>query len=129
MSETLPAQIAKFIGSGVAQLLFDWSVFSLTYAALGDTTPSNILGRISGACLGFWINGRFTFAATNKPRLGSAQFSKFLIVWIALTAVSTIALYNAERNMSWANIYVLKAFIEAMLAVISFTISKWWIYR
>lgn len=125
----MPAQIAKFIGSGLTQLVFDWSVFSVVYALSGETLGANFLGRISGACLGYWLNGRFTFAAENSHRLGRVQFTKFAVVWILLTLVSTGALYAAEHNLRWANVYVVKAIVEATLAVISFAVSKLWVYR
>ena len=47
---------------GIAQWLLDWGVMvGLSHAGM-LVEPANVAGRISGALLGFWLNGRITFA-------------------------------------------------------------------
>lgn len=129
MTNKLPMQVVKFIAAGLTQLLLDWSVFSIAYYLTGQTVAPNLLGRVSGACLGFWLNGKYTFSDGNSARLGKSRFAKFLVIWLALTAISTAALYWTEHKLSSANIYIAKVFIEAVLAAISFTASRFWVYR
>nr|MBP7597631.1 GtrA family protein [Pseudoxanthomonas sp.] len=96
MSPSSPRQLlfrqgGSFIAVGLAQLLLDWLVF-VGLTALGvPAAPGNLAGRISGALLGFWLNGRVTFARDGTARLGWWRFAKFLLVWVPLTVVSTLA--------------------------------------
>ena len=58
---SLIRQATLFVVMGGIQLLVDTAVtigLSRAGLALG---LANLLGRISGAMLGFWLNGRFTF--------------------------------------------------------------------
>ena len=97
MNPSSPRQLlfrqgGSFIAVGLAQLLLDWLVF-VGLTALGVPAASgNLAGRISGALLGFWLNGRVTFARSGEVRLGWWRFVKFLLVWIPLTVISTLQL-------------------------------------
>ena len=84
-------QGGSFIAVGVAQLLLDWLVFVVLTAVGVPAAPSNLAGRACGALLGFWLNGRLTFAQAGAARLGWWRFTKFLLVWVPLTAISTLA--------------------------------------
>ena len=46
--------------------------------------PANIAGRISGALLGYWLNGRFTFAG-DEHQLGRTQLQRFIFMWLCTT--------------------------------------------
>jgi putative flippase GtrA len=50
---------ARFRAVGLAQLLLDWGVFVLAGAcAVPVPAASSLCGRLAGALLGFWLNGR-----------------------------------------------------------------------
>lgn len=118
-----------FLLVGVLQLLLDWAVF-VALSALGmPAAPANLIGRISGACLGFWLNGRLTFAVEGEARLGPHRFARFAAVWIGLTIVSTIGVtwLAAQFGLAWS--WAAKPAIEGVLAVVSFLVSRHWIYR
>jgi len=62
---------------GILQWFLDWGVMvGLTHAGMA-IEPANVIGRISGALLGFWLNGRITFAGDHH-RMGRKQFLRFL---------------------------------------------------
>lgn len=118
-----------FLLVGVLQVLLDWAVF-VTFSAAGmDSAFANVGGRISGACLGFWLNGKLTFAADGQARLGGARLLRFLIAWLCLTVVSTWAITTLEANSSLMWAWLAKPLVETSLALVSFLVSRHWIYR
>ena len=52
---TLLRQSGRYVAIGVMQLLLDWLVFVAATAAGLPAIPGNLLGRTSGALLGFWL--------------------------------------------------------------------------
>ena len=85
---SLIRQGGSYVLVGLLQLLLDWAVFVATTALGLPAAPANLLARVSGALLGFWLNGRVTFARDGAARLGWGRFVRFALVWLALTAVS-----------------------------------------
>lgn len=56
-------QGGSFLIIGALQLLVDWALF-VALTALGvAAAPANLASRVGGALLGFWLNGRVTFAS------------------------------------------------------------------
>ena len=73
---------------GILQWLLDWGVMvALSHGGL-SVEPANVAGRISGALLGFWLNGRITFSG-DQHHLGRKQFARFVAMWLGTTAIST----------------------------------------
>ena len=95
-------------------------------AGMGIKQP--IKRRISGALLGFWLNGRITFAGDHH-RMGRKQFLRFLLMWLATTALSTWAMGSIDDwfGLRWA--WAAKPAVEIVLGVIGFVLSRHWIYR
>ena len=50
--------------------------------------PANVAGRIAGALLGYWLNGKLTFAG-DETAIGRAQLLRFVLMWLGTTTVST----------------------------------------
>ena len=82
---SLIRQGSRFILIGLVQLVVDWAVFVGATALGVPTVPANVLGRVCGMLLGFWLNGRYTFAADGDHRLGWARFARFLALWLLLS--------------------------------------------
>jgi putative flippase GtrA len=113
---------------GVLQWLLDWGVMvGLSHAGL-LVEPANVAGRISGALLGFWLNGRITFAG-DEHHMGRKQFLRFLMMWLVTTAVSTWAIGGIDDwfGLRWA--WVAKPAVELALGGIGFLLSRHWIYK
>lgn len=126
---SLLRQGSQFVVVGLVQLALDWLVFVIATALGVPVVPGNLLGRISGAVLGFGLNGRFTFAHEGGARLGWRRFGYFMAMWIPLTALSTwlVALTSHSLGLQWA--WLAKPLVEALLAVVSFFLSRHLIYR
>ncbi|MFC3550378.1 GtrA family protein [Lysobacter cavernae] len=121
-------QGSSYLAIGLLQLLVDWAMF-VVFSALGlAAAPANVLGRISGALLGFWLNGRFTFASDDTA-VGRRQFARFVVMWLATTAVSTgsISAIAHAAGLKWA--WLAKPGVELALSSIGFLLSRHWVYR
>jgi len=122
-------QGGSFLVVGALQLLVDWVLF-VALTALGvPAAPANLAGRVGGALLGFWLNGRVTFAQAGSARLGWWRFAKFLLVWIPLTAISTLAIAWVAGTLGLAHAWLAKPLVEAVLAVVAFFLWRHVVYR
>ena len=113
---------------GLLQYIVDWGVMvGLSHLGL-SVELANVAGRVSGAALGFWLNGRITFAGEDTT-LGRRQFLRFVLLWLCTTAVSTWAIGTIEHmtSLQWA--WLAKPAIELVLAGMSFLVSRHWVYR
>lgn len=126
---TLLRQGRWFLFAGVTQLALDWALF-VALTALGMApAPANLMGRVGGAMLGFWLNGRLTFATPGGQRLGGGRFVRFAIVWLLLTAVSTALVTAIAGRLGLGHAWLAKPMVEGLLAVVSFLLYRHWVYR
>ena len=128
MFRLLARQLLVFGLVGAAQVLLDWSLFvALTHAGI-PVAPANVLGRIGGACLGFWLNGRITFAGDDTV-VGRRQFLRFVLMWVLTTLVSTwsIGAIDDAVGLKWT--WLAKPGVELVLGGLGFLLSRHWVYR
>ncbi|MDR1529062.1 MAG: GtrA family protein [Burkholderiales bacterium] len=125
----LMKQGASYFVIGLIQLLFDW----LTFVALSwfgvPVYMANIIGRIVGALLGFWLNGKLTFHILTGGMLSGKSLTRFLVLWILTTIISTLAVGFADSLKGLYLAWLIKPIIDTLLAVCGFLISKYWVYR
>ena len=122
-------QGSSFLVIGALQLLVDWALF-VALTALGVPAPlANLASRVGGALLGFWLNGRVTFARSDDVRLGWWRFAKFLLVWIPLTVISTLAVTWVAGTLGLAHAWLAKPLVEGALAVVAFFLWRHVVYR
>jgi putative flippase GtrA len=115
-----------FVIVGLAQLAVDTSIF-IAATALGlPVVAGNLLGRVSGAGLGFWLNGRYTFGQATLDRRHAARFA---IAWSLLTVLSTVSVDIVAAHLGLHGAWLAKPLVEAVLAAINFMVSRHWIYR
>ena len=130
-SRTAPAlsrQLVLYVAVGLAQLVLDTGVFVASTAAGVPVSVGNLAGRVAGACLGFWMHGRWTFAGDGRSRLHGRSLFRFVVAWLALTVVSTVAMARvaAAAGLSWS--WVAKPVVEVLLAVVGFVIFRLWVF-
>lgn len=125
----LSRQLLLFLLAGLAQLLVDWALFvALSHAGLA-LVAANLAGRVAGAALGFWLNGRFTFADGGKARLERAHLGRFLVAWLVLTAASTALLSLIASRYDLQAAWLAKPAVEALMATIGFLVWRQWVFR
>ncbi|RMH92840.1 GtrA family protein [Lysobacter pythonis] len=113
---------------GGIQWLLDWGVMVLLSHLWLSVAHANIAGRISGALLGYWLNGRYTFA-DGDTEIGRVQFARFLAMWIGTTFVSTWAVTRVDDYFGIAWAWLAKPVVEIALGVAGFVLSRHWIYK
>ena len=125
---SLTRQGRHYLAIGIVQWLLDWGVMvGLSHLGM-PVRQANVAGRISGAVLGFWLNGRITFAGEDT-RIGRIQFLRFLALWLTTTLLSTLAIGAIDDylGLKWA--WLAKPAVELVLGVLGFLMSRHWIYR
>jgi len=122
-------QGAAYVVFGLIQLALDTAIF-IGLSALGvPLMPSNIAGRIAGACLGFMLNGRVTFATGGGNGISQPAFARFVLLWLGLTVIGTGMLSVVEHQFGLVGSWYAKPLVEAMLAVLGFVGLKFFVFR
>lgn len=122
-------QSSQYIAIGLLQLVLDWGVFVVATALGMPVAPGNLLGRVSGALLGFWLNGRYTFAAQGEQRHGWKRFARFLALWLLMTVISTWLIDWVAYSLGLQYAWLGKPLVEAGLAGVSFLLLRHVVYR
>src|SRR3546814_579186 len=125
---SLTRQGRHYLIIGIVQWLLDWAVMvALSYWGL-PVRPANVAGRVCGAMLGFWLNGRITFAG-DHTEVGHRQFFRFLLMWLLTTAISTwsIGAIDDAVGLKWT--WLAKPGVEIVLGGLGFLLSRHWVYR
>ncbi|MDQ3040519.1 MAG: GtrA family protein, partial [Pseudomonadota bacterium] len=100
---TLRRHASHYLAIGFVQWLLDWGVM-VGLSHLGMLVePANIAGRIAGASLGYWLNGKLTFAGDDTA-VGRKQLARFLLMWAFTTVLSTWAMGHIDDmfGLKWA---------------------------
>lgn len=125
---SLTRQGRNYLTIGILQWLLDWAmVVALSHAGLA-IEAANVLGRIAGAALGFWLNGRVTFAGEHTT-VGGPQFARFGVMWLGTTVVSTWSLGMIENAVGLQSAWLAKPAVELVLGIVGFGLSRHWVYR
>ena len=125
---SLHRQGLRYLIVGGVQWLLDCGVtIALSHGGLA-IEAANLCGRVSGAMLGFWLNGRYTFGDAGQ-RIGGRQLRRFLAMWLCTTAIGTFALGRIDTLFGLHGAWLAKPVIEVLLAAIGFVASRQWIYK
>ena len=125
---SLLRQGRHYLAIGLLQYVVDWGVM-VTLSHFGLAVEiANVAGRVSGAMLGFWLNGRITFAS-DQNAVGRRQLLRFAAMWLLTTAISTWGVAHVDRvvGLTWA--WLAKPVIDLGLSAVQFVLSRHWVYR
>jgi putative flippase GtrA len=121
-----------FVLVGGLQYLLDAALFGLLLSFGLSTASANVLSRGTAAAGGFLVNRYLTFStrSDNLDRFSSSLL-RFLGLWVVMTLLSTLLIMLLKHG--WGDAVKLqlagKLLVEALLAVISFLVSKYWVFR
>ena len=126
---SIARQGLSFVVVGCGLIVVDWAVF-VALSGLGmPPLWANVAGRVAGAFVGFWANGRITFSDLGSPRFGYRRFARFLTSWTVVTTLSTVLVTALADHLSLQTAWLAKPVVEGSLAVATFFISRHWVYR
>jgi len=125
---SLLRQGTHYVLIGLLQLGLDWAVFVAATALGMPVASGNVVGRIAGALLGFWLNGRITFAR-DGARLGWRRFGRFLLVWSLMTLLSTWLVASVAHGLGLQWAWLAKPLVEGGLAAVTFFLWRHVVYR
>lgn len=114
---------------GLVQLLVDWLCYVVLTSVGTAVIPANIAARVSGATLGFLLNGAFTFRGSEGARLGWRRLLKFTLAWTLMTALGTLAVALVDARYGLQASWLAKPVVDVLLAGLGFLVSRYWIYR
>jgi len=121
-----------FVLIGGMQYVLDAALFGLLLSLGLSVAPANVLSRGTAAAGGFLANRYLTFGqrADSKARFAGSLL-RFISLWLVLTCASTGLMLLVSRYVGTeVNVQIAgKLMVEAVLAVISFVISKYWVFR
>jgi len=121
-----------FLAVGGIQYLLDAGLFALLISAGIATTPANITSRATAAAAGFVLNRYVTFGQRNDTlKRFRDSLLRFVVLWVSLTVVSTLSVLWLESVWGSDSTHriMAKLAVEAVLAVVSFVLSRWWVFR
>jgi putative flippase GtrA len=118
-------QSVSFLFIGALLVVIDGTIFVLLTTWGLDALVANITARFVGVLVGFVANGRWTFSAP----LGTHHFLRYLMLWLVMTALSTSLVSVIAIHLSLHTAWLGKFFVEAVLAIVSFGVSRHWVYR
>lgn len=125
-------QPVLFVLVGGFQYLLDAALFGILITSGLGTIPSNITSRATAAATGFLLNRYVTFSRRNDTvQLFSASLVRFVVFFVIMTIVSTglIQLLGRLAGDSETQRIFYKLGVEAVLAVVSFFLSRNWVFR
>src|SRR3546814_20873782 len=107
----LGRQGPHYLFVGGIQWLVDWGVMvALSHFGMG-IGPANAAGRISGALLSYWANGKLTFAGDDTA-IGRTQLPRYLRLWRVPTPLTPRSLTTRTEHFQHVSASVWKNRLE-----------------
>jgi putative flippase GtrA len=126
---SIARQGVSFLIVGGCLIVVDWAIF-VAFTAIGVQPPlANLAGRLAGAFLGYWANGRITFMTGETSTLGRRSFTRFAASWLVVTALSTYMVTIVAEYLGLKTAWLAKPLVDGSLAVLTFFVSRHWVYR
>ena len=125
---TLHRHLGGYALSGLLQWALEYTLVLALSHWLLPIAAANVIGRVCGALLGFWINGRWTFVGEDH-QTGRRAASRFLLTWCALTVVNTACVGAVAHISGLRSAQMSKPVFDLATAAMGFLLSRHWIYR
>lgn len=125
---TLKRHIGGYAIVGLIQWLVEYGLMVGLSAWWMPVEPANVIGRIAGAVLGYWLNGRFTFAGEGRA-LSRVAALRFVLMWVALTVLNTAILHAIDDHYGLQSTWLAKPLVDLGTGLIGFALSRHWVYR
>lgn len=118
----------KYLSVGVCQLFLDLLLFLLLQNFGVAIAIANTISRFCAAVAGYYLNKQFTFSVGHIS--GYSMMLRYWSFWIFMTFLSSVLILSLDKLMSTTLPTGLgKLVVELVLFLISFLISKFWVYK
>ena len=106
----------------------DFTAFAVTIWLAGSIyLAANVIGKITGAAVGFVLHRQFTFSWEQKNGL-TRQALLYTVLFLANIASSSMLLWLLIDVVN-INAYLARLFVDTVVIAASFVAGRLWIYR
>ena len=125
---TLRRHLGGYTAIGLLQWLVEYGLMLALSEWVMPVEPANVIGRVAGATLGFWLNGKWTFAG-DGTHVGRRALTRFVLMWVALTVLNTWIVHAIDAHFGLRMAQLLKPMADLTSGAIGFLLSRHWVYN
>ena len=125
---TLRRHAMSYAAIGLAQWLLEYGLMLALSEWVMPVEPANVIGRVAGAMLGFWLNGKWTFAG-DDTHVGRHAAARFVAMWLALTVLNTWIVAAIDDRYGLGLAQLLKPGADLVSGGVGFLLSRHWVYK
>jgi putative flippase GtrA len=125
---TLRRHLGSYAAIGLLQWLVEYGFMLALSEWVMPVEPANVIGRLAGAMLGFWLNGKWTFAGEGT-HVGRRAVLRFVLMWLVLTLLNTWLVGIIDEDYGLRRAQLLKPLVDILSGGIGFLLSRHWVYR
>ncbi len=125
---TLRRHLGGYAAIGLLQWLVEYGLMLALSEWVMPVEPANVIGRLAGATLGFWLNGKWTFAA-DDTHVGRRALLRFVLMWLVLTLLNTWMVGAIDEQFGLRKAQLFKPAVDLLSGGIGFLLSRHWVYR
>lgn len=125
---TLRRHLGSYAAIGLLQWLVEYGVMLALSQWVMPVKPANVIGRLAGATLGFWLNGKWTFTGEDT-HMGRRAALRFVLMWLLLTLLNTWLVGIIDDDFGLQRAQLLKPLVDMLSGSIGFVLSRHWIYK
>lgn len=125
---TLRRHFGSYAAIGLLQWLVEYGLMLALSEWVMPVEPANVIGRLAGATLGFWLNGKWTFAGEGT-HVGRRAALRFVLMWLMLTLLNTWLVGVIDEDFGLRRAQMLKPLVDMLSGSIGFVLSRHWVYK
>ena len=125
---SLRRHLGGYLAIGLVQWLLEYALMLALSQWVMPVAPANVIGRLCGAMLGFWLNGKWTFAGENT-HVGRHAALRFITMWLGLTVLNTWIVDSIDTHAGLRMAQMLKPGADMLTGGIGFLLSRHWVYK
>jgi putative flippase GtrA len=121
-------QLVRYGIVGVIVYAADFVAFAILMVLMPDAyLAANIVGKTTGAIVGFLLHKKFTFSWDQKDS-AKRQAGAYLLLFGFNLAVSSLLIWLLV-DFAHANAFIAKLFVDVIVIAGSFIANRLWVYR
>ena len=118
----------SYAAIGLVQWLVEYGLMVVLSRWVMPVEPANVIGRLAGAVLGFWLNGKWTFAG-DDTHVGRHAAMRVVTMWLGLTVANTWIVAHLDDVLGLHMAQLLKPGADLLTGGIGFLLSRHWVYK